>query len=128
MPTRAETALAKVRKLCLSLPDATERASHGGPTFFIGAKKAFVMFLDNHHGDGRLAPWCAAPPDAQAMLVESDPDVYFVPPYVGRSGWIGVRLDRGAPWPVIAGAIERAYEARRAAKRAVARRSQRGHP
>src|SRR5262245_59692082 len=122
MPTRAETALARVRKLCLSLPDASERLNHGGPTFFIGSKQAFVMYLDDHHGDGRLALWCAAPPDAQAMLVESDHEVYFVPPYVGRSGWIGVRLDRGAPWPTIAGAIERAYEARLAKKPARRRR------
>ena len=108
--------LVRVREACLALPEVTERLSHGSPTFFVRDKKTFVMYLNDHHGDGRLALWCAAPPDAQGMLVDRDPEVYFVPPYVGRSGWIGVRLDRGAPWSTIAGAIERAYEARLAKK------------
>jgi len=101
-----------VRKLCLSFAGATERPSHGAPTFFIGGKRAFVMFVADHHGDGRLALWCAAPPGAQRMLVDSDPEIFFVPPYVGPSGWVGVRLDRGADWSLVAGVIEHAYEAR----------------
>jgi hypothetical protein len=109
MPTQANAALARVRRLCLSFPETSERISHGAPTFFVRDKRPFVMFHDNHHGDGRLAIWCAAPRDAQATVVESEPEVFFVPPYVGHLGWIGVRLDRRAPWAVIAGAIEHAY-------------------
>jgi hypothetical protein len=111
MPSAA-AALARVRKLCLSFPDTSERASHGSPSFFVGGKKSFLSFLNNHHGDGRLAVWCMAPPGAQAMLVEAAPDRYFVPPYVGHLGWVGVRLDRGTPWAEIAGVIETAYRAR----------------
>ncbi len=49
--------LDRVRALCLSLPETSERLSHGQPSFFIREKKTFVMFLDNHHDDGRLALW-----------------------------------------------------------------------
>jgi hypothetical protein len=117
MASRSAAALARVRKLCLSFPETSERASHGAPTFFFRAKQSFLSFVDNHHGDGRLALWCAAPPGAQAMLVDSNPDVFFVPAYVGHMGWIGVRLDRDAPWPVVAQVIEDAYQTRRAKRR-----------
>ncbi|HLT61761.1 MAG TPA: MmcQ/YjbR family DNA-binding protein, partial [Microlunatus sp.] len=70
----ADRALAAVRAACLRLPEVTERPSHGSPAFFVREKKCFVMFLDDHHGDGRLAIWCAAPPGAQADLVETEPD------------------------------------------------------
>lgn len=85
-------ALARVRAVCLALPETSERPSHGGPAFFIRNKKCFVMFLDNHHGDGRLAIWCAAPDGVQADLVETDPERFFRPPYVGHLGWLGVQL------------------------------------
>jgi hypothetical protein len=101
--------LTKVRALCRALPDVTERPSHGSPTFFVG-KRTFAYFLDNHHGDGRLALWCAAPDGAQAMLVDSDPDGYFLPPYVAHRGWIGVRLDRDLAWNQIAGVLEAAHQ------------------
>jgi len=68
-----------------------------------------VMYLDNHHDDGRLALWCAAPEGMQEALVRAEPEHYFRPPYVGHRGWIGVRLDRGVDWNEIAGAIEDAY-------------------
>jgi hypothetical protein len=101
--------LDRVRELCLSLPETNERLSHGQPTFFIRDKKTFVMYLDNHHDDGRLALWCAAPEGMQAALVDGAPEHYFVPPYVGHRGWVGVRLDRDLDWNEIAGAIEEAY-------------------
>lgn len=102
--------LERVRAVCLALPDVTERPSHGAPTWFIKDKRSFVMYHDDHHGDGRLALWCAAPEGAQAMLVEGAPDHYFRPPYVGHRGWVGVRLDRELGWDEIAGVIEDAHE------------------
>jgi hypothetical protein len=104
-----EEALARVRAICLALPEATERLSHGSPTFFVRDKKTFVMFLDDHHGDGRLALWCAAPPGAQEELVDQDPDRFFRPPYVGHRGWLGVRLDRDLDWDEVEGIAEDAY-------------------
>jgi hypothetical protein len=103
------TTLERVRELCLALPETSERLSHGQPTFFIRGKKSFVMYLDNHHDDGRVALWCAAPGGMQEALVESAPEHYFRPPYVGHRGWLGVRLDRDLDWNDIAGAIEDAY-------------------
>jgi hypothetical protein len=107
--TARDDALAHVRATCLALPEASERPSHGAPTFFVREKRAFVMFMDSHHGDGRLALWCAAPPGLQAALVEDEPERYFVPPYVGHRGWLGVRLDRDLSPDDVADVVERAY-------------------
>ena len=84
--------LERTREICLALPEVTERLSHGSPTFFVRGKKTFVMYHDDHHGDGRLALWCAAPDGVQAEVVELEPDRFFVPPYVGHRGWVGVQL------------------------------------
>ena len=67
------------------------------------------MVLTDHHGDGRFAVWCAAPEGIQRMLVEADPERFFVPPYVGHRGWLGVRLDRALDWDELAGIAEDAY-------------------
>jgi hypothetical protein len=107
MAMKKSAILARVRKLCLALPEATEKLSHGSPTWFV--KKTFVMYLDDHHGDGRLALWCAAAPGVQDELVGQEPDRFFVPPYVGGRGWLGVRLDRDPDWDEIAEIIEDAY-------------------
>ena len=101
--------LHRVREACLALPETSERPSHGSPAFFVREKKCFVMYLDDHHGDGRLALWCAAPEGMQHALVAGNAEVYFVPPYVGHRGWVGVRLDRDLPWDEVAGAIEDAW-------------------
>jgi hypothetical protein len=103
------TKLERVRKICLALPEVNERLSHGSPTWFIRDKKTFVSYLDDHHGDGRLALWCAAPAGAQAMLVDEEPDRFFIPPYVGHRGWLGVRLDRSVDWTEIETILEDAY-------------------
>lgn len=83
----------RVRRLCLALPETSERLSHGEPTFFVG-KKVFVMVADNHHGDGRTAVWLPVPPGLQTGLISGEPQTYFRPPYVGGRGWIGVELAR----------------------------------
>jgi hypothetical protein len=107
LPT--DTALDRVRELCLALPESGERLSHGAPTFFVRGKRAFVTFMDNHHNDGRLAIWCNAPPGMQTNLVREDPARFFVPPYVGVRGWVGVRLDRDPDWEQVADQIVLAY-------------------
>jgi hypothetical protein len=101
--------LAGIRELCLGLPETSERLSHGAPTFFVREKRAFLMVLTNHHGDGRFAIWCAAAEGMQAVLVDNDPERFFVPPYVGHRGWLGARLDRGIDWDELAGIVEDAY-------------------
>jgi hypothetical protein len=104
-----DAVLSRIRELSLGLPETNERLSHGQPTFFVRGKRSFVMVLDNHHGDGRFAMWCAAEAGVQEMLVEADPERFFRPPYVGHRGWLGVRLDRGIHWDELAGIVEDAY-------------------
>jgi hypothetical protein len=102
-------ALAEIRRICRRLPEVEERLSHGSPTFFVRGKKTFVMFVDDHHGDGRLAIWCAAPPGAQAQLVEQEPQRFFRPPYVGHRGWLGVELDVDPDWAEVDEICAEAY-------------------
>lgn len=83
--------LARVRAICNTFPETSEKLSHGEPTFFVRGK-VFVMFANNHHNDGHIAVWLPAPPGVQAMLIEAEPDTYFKPPYVGVRGWIGIDL------------------------------------
>ena len=104
-----ERTLERLREICLGLPEVSERLSHGAPTFFVRGKRAFLMVLTDHHGDGRFAIWCAAPDGLQRLLVENDPEKFFVPPYVGHRGWLGVRLDRGLDWDELQGIAEDAY-------------------
>ena len=104
-----EDPVARLRAICLALPETTERASHGEPCFFIRGKKQFVSVDDHHHGADRLAFWCAAPAGAQEALIATDPDRFFRPPYVGHRGWIGVRIDTGPDWDEVAEIVRDAY-------------------
>jgi hypothetical protein len=103
--------LERLRAICMALPETTERLSHGEPTFFVRDKRVFVTYADHHHDD-RLSFWCHAPAGAQQALVKSDPQRFFVPPYVGGRGWIGVYLDVPRDetfWREIAELVEDAY-------------------
>ena len=101
--------LTRVREICLALPEVTERLSHSAPTFFVRGKKTFVMFHDDHHGDGILGLWCAAAPGVQEELVRTEPDRFYRPAYVGHRGWIGVRLDVDPDWDEVAAICADAY-------------------
>ncbi len=111
-PSHAERAgiLERLRTVCLALPDTSERLSHGAPSFFFKTKRCFLMLLDDHHGDGRFAIWCAAPDGMQALLAANDPAKFFVPPYVGHRGWLGVMLHDDVDWGELAGIVEDAYD------------------
>ena len=101
--------LPRLRRVCLSFPEVTERLSHGEPTWFVRDKKTFVTYSDHHHDD-RVAFWCAAPDGAQDALVRAAPERFFVPKYVGGRGWLGVYLDVTAiDWDEIAALVEDAY-------------------
>lgn len=100
--------LGRLRALCLSNPEVTERLSHGEPSWFIRGKKTFVSFVGHHHG-GRPAFWCAASEGGQDVLVGAEPQRYFVPPYVGHRGWLGVYLDVDVEWDAVELIVEDAY-------------------
>ena len=105
----ASRVLRKIRKICLAFPGAYEKEAWKAPTFRVD-DRMFAMFVDNHHGDGRVALWCNAPPDAQRLAVADDPQNFFVPPYMGPKGWIGVRLDKGFDSKTIAAVLRQAYD------------------
>ena len=105
----AERILARLRKICLALPDANEKPSHGEPTWFAGKGKVFAMLDDHHHGAPHLSVWLPQPLGEQEALIEADPARFFRPPYVGPSGWVGVVLDRRPDWTVVAGLVRGAY-------------------
>jgi predicted DNA-binding protein (MmcQ/YjbR family) len=99
-----------VREVCLWLPEAEEFLSHGSPNFRVRGGKTFATYAVNHHGDGRVALWLNALPGSQELHVEADPAHFFVPPYVGPRGWLGVILDRGIAWKRVAALVREAYE------------------
>lgn len=91
--------LPRLRKLCLSLPEAHEVEAWGEPTFRV-RNKIFAMYASaaTHHGDGRPAVWCKNVAVEQDLLIRAFPKHYFSPPYVGPGGWIGVWLDGAPDW------------------------------
>lgn len=95
----------RLRAICLALPEATEKETWGDPTWRVRDK----IFAMQKRGDGRDSLWCKAPPGSQEILVGADPGRFFVPPYVGPKGWIGVRLDSGPDWAEIARLVHRSY-------------------
>jgi hypothetical protein len=106
----ARTPLARLRKLCLALPEAHEVEAWGEPTFRV-KNKLFAMYAasDTHHGDGREGVWIKSAHVTQDMLVRAEPKRYFVPPYVGKSGWVGAHIGRGADWEIVADLLRDAY-------------------
>ena len=83
--------------------------SHGSPNFRVRGK-TFATYSVNHHGDGRISLWLNAPAGAQSLYVKQEPKHFFVPPYVGPRGWLGVNLDKGIAWSRVAKLVREAYE------------------
>jgi hypothetical protein len=98
-----------VNEVCLGLPESEEIQSHGAPNFRVIKGKVFASLAVNHHGDERIALWLASDAATQDHLVRSEPGQFFVPPYLGPRGWIGVRLDQGISWKRVAALVQDAY-------------------
>lgn len=106
--TSVEDAQERMRAICLAFPEVSERS--GWRLSFEVRGKNFASLMDDHHGDGRLAIWCKADRETQAALVDEDPVRFFVPPYVGPSGWVGISLDAGdVDWDEVAELLEDGY-------------------
>lgn len=104
MPADVET---RVREICLALPETAEKVTHGAPGFIV--RKQFAMLWPHGHHDQDFPHlWCAAADGAQAALIAAS-DQYFRPPYVGRRGWVGRRLDGRIEWDEVAELLEDAY-------------------
>ena len=93
----------------MGLPEANEKLSHGEPTWFAGKGKVFAMLDDHHHGAEHLSVWLPQPIGVQEALIDSDPERFFKPPYVGPSGWIGVVIDTRPDWEMVASLVREAY-------------------
>ena len=106
----ATAPLPRLRTTCLALSGAHEVLSHGTPTWRV-RNKQFAVFAspDNHHGNGRPAVWLKAGAGNQEVMVAAIPGRYFVPPYVGPMGWLGVWLDRRVKWAEVAELVEDGY-------------------
>jgi len=101
--------IARLREICLALPEAIEKEAWGEATFRVGGKM-FAMTDDNHHNSGHVSVWCKAPLMVQEILVNSDPERFFKPPYVGHKGWVGVRLDvKVVDWDELASIVADSY-------------------
>jgi len=102
--------LRRIRTICLALPEATERVSHGAPAFFVRDRNVFVnAWLDGHHDKAFPHLWCASILDVQETLVATRSERFFRPPYVGHRGWLGVRLDGDPDWEEIEDLCDDAY-------------------
>ncbi len=98
-------ALERLRAICLALPEAAEKETWDLPTFRV-RDKIFAMAII---GERPLSLWCKAPPGSQTVLVGADPRRFFVPPYVGHKGWVGMRLGTGVDWHEVDGLVRRSY-------------------
>jgi predicted DNA-binding protein (MmcQ/YjbR family) len=99
----------RLRAICLALPDAQEKLSHGEPTWFAGKGKVFAMFDDHHHGAPHVSVWIPAPDGAQQILIANDPKRFWRPPYLGHKGWVAIVLDTRPDWALVADLVEQGY-------------------
>jgi hypothetical protein len=111
--TRQRTAasqrnIERLRKLCLALPEATEKEAWSEPTWRVKGK-LFAQVDDHHHGSAHCSLWLPASIEAQEALIAADPARFFRPPYVGHKGWIGLVLDGKPDWQAVAELVRAAY-------------------
>src|SRR5262249_38150177 len=118
---KAANPVERLRSICLALPDTTEKVAWGEPTWRVRGR-LFAQLADHHHGAGGLAVGLPAGLGVQELLVKSDPDRFFVPPYVGPRGWVGVRIDGRPNWKTVGTLVSDAH-AYAASKQADPRRS-----
>jgi hypothetical protein len=102
-------AVARVRRLCLALPEAVEKPSHGEPTWFAGTGRCFATLDDHHHLAPHLSIWLPLPLGAQEALIAEAPARFFRPPYVGGRGWVAALLDGAPDWTQVARLVRQAY-------------------
>jgi predicted DNA-binding protein (MmcQ/YjbR family) len=100
----------KLREVCLALGDVVEKEAWGECTFRAVDGSMFAMTDNNHHESGHVAVWVKAPAMAQEILINSNPESFFRPPYMGHKGWVGVRIDRRVDWKQLAGILRDGYE------------------
>jgi hypothetical protein len=96
---------ARLRAICLALPEATEEVMRRGPSYRVADK---IFALERLQED-RLALWCKVPEGSREILLQAEPSRFFIPPYFGAKGWIGVGLDEAADWREVEAFVRRSY-------------------
>ena len=96
---------ARLRAICLALPEANEEIMRRGPSYRVGDK---IFALERPWNDW-LALWCKVPEGSREIIIDAEPARFFVPPYFGAKGWIGVGLDEAADWREIEAFVRRSY-------------------
>ena len=102
-------AIRRLREICLALPEVFEKEAWGECTFRVTGGSMFAMTDNDHHSSGHVAVWVKAPAMVQEILVGSDPSRFFVPPYMGKKGWVGVRIDYKVQWDELAAILKDGY-------------------
>ena len=104
-----DSRLARLTKICLTLPEATRR-DMGNHAAFLVRKSTFVYFLNGHHGDGIVSVACKVLPGDNTTLAAAQPDRFYLPSYIGPRGWIALRLDIGkVDWDEVAELVVGSY-------------------
>jgi hypothetical protein len=103
----AQATLSRIRAICLELPETEEKpfGGHTSPAFRV-RDKMFVVVAED-----QTSMTFKAPEGVQAILINADPERFFVPKYVGSKGWVGARLDLARPpdWEEMAEVIYESY-------------------
>ena len=108
MVVKKKTAVERVREMCLSLPETSERVSHGEPAWFVGTK-LFATWEDHHHGDPVVGLWVKGAEGQQEVLVGAEPGRYYRPKYVGHRGWIGVNMEGDVDWGMVSELVRESW-------------------
>jgi len=95
----------RLRAICLALPEATESAMKRGPTFRVGGK----IFAWDRPWNGAASVWLKVPKGMQSVLIGADPKRFFVPPFVGTKGWVGMSLAGRPDWKEVEALLRRSY-------------------
>ena len=93
----AKEPLDRLRSIIEAWPETLEKLSHGAPTWW-GGKKTFACYHSGNYDEGRRGVWIKAPDGAQQDLISAEPERFYRPKYMGPSGWVGMRLERGVDW------------------------------
>ncbi|MEQ8350282.1 MAG: MmcQ/YjbR family DNA-binding protein [Leptospiraceae bacterium] len=101
--------IVKLHEKCLLFPETYQKEAWGEATYRVNKGTMFAMTDCNHHGSGHIAVWVKAAPLVQPELVERDPNAYFVPPYMGPKGWVGVKLNTRTRWKELERLLQDAY-------------------
>jgi predicted DNA-binding protein (MmcQ/YjbR family) len=96
---------ARLRAICLALPEATEEVMRRGPSYRVAEK---IFALERPWRD-RLALCCKVPEGSREILLQAEATRFFIPPYFGPRGWIGVGLDEATDWREIEAFVRHSY-------------------